>query len=538
MHETPSLVRVFSSYAHEDEALYHELDKHLRLLQHQEVISAYNYRRIVAGTDWTQAFNEHFTTASIILLLISPDFIASDYCSGIEMQNALARHRAGDARVIPILLRPVGLSTDPFAHLPCLPLNAHPVTNWSDHDEAFLDIATGIRDASEELRRGKAQGLPSVSALPDSPLPSGSPQHPKEIIQAISSHSRRRFLALGIGIGVAIISSGTIWYASSRRAPLSFVTKPTVSPTIPTAGSILFIYTGHTAPVFSAAWSPSGKRIASASYDNTAQVWNADSEGEPLVTYRGHTGLVGSVAWSPDGRRIASGGFDKTVQVWDAASGGDPLIIYRGHSGVIESLAWSPSGKHIASASYDNTVHVWDVASGGLPLIIYKGHTAFVASVAWSPDGRRIASASADKTIQVWDATTGGPPLITYKVYRYGNNHGVSSVAWSPDSKYIVSGGYDNKVQVWDATTEGGVLVTYTGHIGSVESVAWSPNGRLIASGSFDSTVKLWDTTTSGNALVTYTGHALAVSSVTWSPDGKRIASASYDNTVQVCQAI
>src|SRR5258708_1973985 len=491
MHETPSLVRVFSSYAYEDEALYHELDKHLRLLQYQEIISACNYRRIVAGTDWTQTHNEHFTTASIILLLISPDFIASDYCSGIEMRDALARHRAGDTRVIPILLRPVGLSTGPFAHLPCLPLNAHPVTSWSDRDEAFLDIAAGIRDASEELRRGKAQGLPSVSALPDSPLPSGSPQHPtQEIIQAISSRSRRRFLALGIGIGAAIISSGAIWYASSRRASPSFITKPPVPPTILTAGSILFTYTGHTAPVFSAAWSPSGKRIASASYDNTAQVWNAASEGEPLVTYRGHTGLVGSAAWSPDGRRIASGGFDKTVQVWDAASG-ELLVIYRGHSGVIESLAWSPSGEHIASASYDNTVHVWDAASGGLPLIIYKGHTAFVASVAWSPDGRRIASASADKTIQVWDATT-----------------------------------------------EGGILVTYTGHIGSVESVAWSPNGRLIASGSFDSTVKLWDTTTSGNALVTYTGHALAVSSVTWSPDSKHIASASYDNTVQVCQAI
>src|SRR5258708_5233111 len=415
MHETPSLVRVFSSYAYEDEALYHELDKHLRLLQYQEIISACNYRRIVAGTDWTQTHNEHFTTASIILLLISPDFIASDYCSGIEMRDALARHRAGDTRVIPILLRPVGLSTGPFAHLPCLPLNAHPVTSWSDRDEAFLDIAAGIRDASEELRRGKAQGLLSVSALPDSPLPSGSPQHPtQEIIQAISSRSRRRFLALGIGIGAAIISSGAIWYASSRRASPSFITKPPVPPTILTAGSILFTYTGHTAPVFSAAWSPSGKRIASASYDNTAQVWNAASEGEPLVTYRGHTCLVGSAAWSPDGRRIASGGFDKTVQVWDAAS-------------------------------------------GGLPLIIYKGHTAFVASVAWSPDGRRIASASADKTIQVWDATTGGPPLITYKVYRYGNNHGVSSVAWSPDGKYIVSGGYDNKLQGWAATTEGGI---------------------------------------------------------------------------------
>src|SRR5260221_217225 len=405
MHETPSLVRVFSSYAYEDEALYHELDKHLRLLQYQEIISACNYRRIVAGTDWTQTHNEHFTTASIILLLISPDFIASDYCSGIEMRDALARHRAGDTRVIPILLRPVGLSTGPFAHLPCLPLNAHPVTSWSDRDEAFLDIAAGIRDASEELRRGKAQGFTSVSALPDSPLPSGSPQHPtQEIIQAISSRSRRRFLALGIGIGAAIISSGAIWYASSRRASPSFITKPPVPPTILTAGSILFTYTGHTAPVFSAAWSPSGKRIASASYDNTAQVWNAASEGEPLVTYRGHTGLVGSAAWSSDGRRIVSGGYDNKVQVWDATTEGGILVTYTGHIGSVESVAWSPNGRLIASGSFDSTVKLWDTTTSGNALVTYTGHALAVSSVTWSPDSKHIASASYDNTVQVCQA--------------------------------------------------------------------------------------------------------------------------------------
>jgi TIR domain len=144
-------VEVFYSYAHEDEAFRNELEKHLSLLRRQELITAWHDRHILPGADWSQAIDEHLEGASVILLLISADFLASDYCYGIEMQRALERHNANEARVIPILLRSVDWKGAPFVHLQALPTGAKPITTWSNQDAAFTDVAAGIRRVIEDL---------------------------------------------------------------------------------------------------------------------------------------------------------------------------------------------------------------------------------------------------------------------------------------------------------------------------------------------------------------------------------------------------
>jgi Flp pilus assembly protein TadD len=143
---------VFVSYAHEDMHFMQELVSHLSLLRHQGLISVWHDNMIMAEMNREHEISEHLNSASIILLLISADFIASDYCYSIEMEHALERHRRGEARVIPIILRPVSWQSAPFAHIPALPRNGEPITSWRNRDEAFTDTVRGLRQVIESQK--------------------------------------------------------------------------------------------------------------------------------------------------------------------------------------------------------------------------------------------------------------------------------------------------------------------------------------------------------------------------------------------------
>ena len=146
-------IEVFYSYSHKDEELRQQLENHLSILRRQRAIEDWHYRKITGGREWEGEINEHLRSAHIILLLISSDFIASDYCYDVEMELAMKRHSTGNARVIPIILRPVDWKGAPFGKLQALPKNALPVTKWNHPDDAFTDIAKGIRTVVEELNQ-------------------------------------------------------------------------------------------------------------------------------------------------------------------------------------------------------------------------------------------------------------------------------------------------------------------------------------------------------------------------------------------------
>jgi hypothetical protein len=155
--------------------------------------------------------------------------------------------------------------------------------------------------------------------------------------------------------------------------------------------------------------------------------------GRPIHSFDGHRNRVWSVAFSPDGKTLASGSWDRTIKLWDV-SGGRLIRSFEGHGHDVNSVAFSPDVKTLASGSYDNTVRIWDLSSGR-PIRSFEGHSAGVRSVTFSPDGKTLASGSEDSTVKIWSTDT-GELLISLLHFDDGN-----WVALTPDNYYSSSAG-------------------------------------------------------------------------------------------------
>jgi TIR domain/AAA domain len=184
---TPGLSLYFC-YAREDKALREKLEKHLAALKRQGYIITWYDGEIQAGTEWKQEIAHRLQTANIILLLISPDFLASEDIYQVDMMQAIARHKQGEALVIPVLLRPVDWDGTPISELQALPINGKPVTSWHNLDEALQDIARGIRSATSALLENMKLFEQASKTNYETVPPSGDePDTTNEIYQAIQS---------------------------------------------------------------------------------------------------------------------------------------------------------------------------------------------------------------------------------------------------------------------------------------------------------------------------------------------------------------
>ncbi|XVS65078.1 AAA family ATPase [Actinosynnema sp. CA-299493] len=305
---------------------------------------------------------------------------------------------------------------------------------------------------------------------------------------------------------------------------------------------------GHTGPVYLTSYSPDGRFLATASFDETVRLWDLRDRDNPVQLgppLPGHRSWVSSAVFSPDGRTLATAGDDATVRLWDVSdperprSLGEPL---RGDNDTVYLLAFTPDSRTLVTANGDRTARLWDVSDPAEPRPLGEplgGHTRPVRSIAVSPDGALLATGGDDRTVVVFDVRDPAhPEQVGEPITGFENT--VHSLAFSPGSRLLAGGGEDHSVRLFDLADPAAprpVGRPLIDHAEGVWSVAFSPSGRVLAAAGADGTTRLWNITDPAHPIPLgqpLTGRNGIVYAVSFSPDGRTLATGSQDSVVRL----
>ena len=327
----------------------------------------------------------------------------------------------------------------------------------------------------------------------------------------------------------------------------------------------------HANLVSSVAWSPEGNLLATASWDQTARIHDANT-GQLQSVLRGHTSHINSICWSQDGQWLATAADDATLRIWSSGDRYQPLSIQNGQNIRLSNLTWrpqrnevfgaksfwdaetgdllstipeddagdwcealSPSGKWIASTSGNpggagHIIRIRDASSFEL-VATFSGHQDWCPDLCWSPDSKRVASAGHvyDKTVRIWHLDSADKHRVLY-----GHTDSIQRVDWSPNGKWVASNSLQETI-IWDADRgkQEHLIATVDGW-----GLAWSPDSRRVAVGYHEGVIRQFDASSGQIVSPTLSGHSQNIRALAWHPDGTRLASAAEDGLIKIWNPI
>jgi WD40 repeat protein len=312
-----------------------------------------------------------------------------------------------------------------------------------------------------------------------------------------------------------------------------------VRPYAPSAEAALFtarrhprevaVLAGHAGDVVSAAFSPDGRLIVTASNDNTARIWDR-ATGRTIHILADHSDRVKSATFSHDGRRVVTSSDDKTARIWDAETG-EVLTVLKGHERTVSRAQFSPDDRRIVTASYDGTARIWDAVTGKVVRVLVEpaiGQTnMMVGSAVFSPDGSTVTTIAegAGHTVRVWSPDTG--KMITLVDFLRAPR----TFEFSPDGQRVLISGPSDKISVLDFKT-GRPVYTLPAQDRSFNA-AFGSGGKVVVITYRDGTTRVWNLET-GQTMAVLAAHSDVVNDAHISPDGSYVVTASSDRTARV----
>jgi len=270
----------------------------------------------------------------------------------------------------------------------------------------------------------------------------------------------------------------------------------------------------HRSYVYTARFSPDGKRVATGSHDATARIWSVPG-GEPITPELNHEQRVMELTFSPDSQQLLTTSDDRTAKLWNATDG--RLLFSLPHDSVLTDAAFSRDGEKILTATAQGTVSLWAARTG--TLLRALRHEGAVWTVCFDREGARVLTASSDKTVRIWNSST-GQILQTFR-----HPQAMLGAVFSPDEKTILTSSLDGMARLWDAST-GEIVAEPMRHAARVRSAQFSPDGRRVVTASDDYTSRVWDAGT-GYPVSEPEEHNWPVVTAHFTADGQQVFSAS-----------